>query len=123
MTYDMSLHTDGRADLRFVPCEVRQEDVFHFYDAWRLWLRGEEEDIASSGIKECCFKNECPTLQGRAGCTERETCLRKINMTRPNPRNEPQDYGAPYLKGCFRPSVISAYDTWFGGFPSRGDTY
>ena len=49
------------------------------------------EDIASSGIKECCFKNECPTLQGRAGCTERETCLRKINMTRPNPKNEPQD--------------------------------
>ena len=22
-------------------------------------------------------------------------------------------YGVPYLKGCFRLSVISAYDTWF----------
>ena len=49
------------------------------------------EDIASSGIKECCFKNECPTLPGRAGCTERETCLRKINMTRPNPKNQPEE--------------------------------
>ena len=49
------------------------------------------EDIAASGIKECCFKNECPTLQGRTGCTERETCLRKINMTRPNPKNEPEE--------------------------------
>ena len=28
-------------------------------------------------------------------------------------RGKRRRYGVPYLKGCFRPSVISAYDTWF----------
>ena len=32
-------------------------------------------------------------------------------------------YGVPYSIGCFRASVFSAYDTWFLGFPSWGDTY
>ena len=28
---------DGQlVDLRFVPCEVRPENAFHFYDEWRL---------------------------------------------------------------------------------------
>ena len=28
---------DGQlVDLRFVPCEVRPENVFHFLDEWRL---------------------------------------------------------------------------------------
>ena len=29
--------SDGQpVDLRFVPCEVRPENVFHFLDEWRL---------------------------------------------------------------------------------------
>jgi hypothetical protein len=45
------------------------------------------------------------------------TCRSRRNGPgRPHPRGAVRAcaaYGVTYLKGCFRPSVISAYDTWF----------
>jgi hypothetical protein len=43
------------------------------------------------------------------------TDARESLCDRPCPGSEFRclSYGVTYLKGCFRPSVISAYDTWF----------
>ena len=41
-----------------------------------------------AGIKNCCYRSECPSLPGREGCSVREITMRKHNRTARPPRNQ-----------------------------------